>query len=102
MSKEKKIDWSILNLPGVQEVAENAARKISDQYELTLEYDDAFQEAVIILASRPEEVAAYVVGGHLGQLHHWLHQRLAHLVETEAKHRAKHVSRERLIESNPE
>jgi hypothetical protein len=95
------IDWAVLEIPGVKDVAERAARKLSDQYGLTLEYDDALQEAMVLLAGRPDEVRE-LAGDNPGLLHFRLCQRLTHLVETEAKHRGAHVSRERLIERVPE
>jgi hypothetical protein len=102
VSKEKAVDWSVLDMPGVIEIAEQAARKISEQYELTFEYDDAYQEALLILASKADMVREQVVGGHLGQLQFRLCQDLTDKVKTEAKHRTKHVSRERLIEDHKE
>lgn len=95
-------DWDALSLPGVMDVAESAARKMSERYGLTFEYDDARQEALILLSGKAEMVRELVASEEQGLLHFRLCQWLTHLVETEAGHRSKHLSRERLLEGQPE
>lgn len=90
-------DWGILEVPGVTEVAEAAARKVSEMYGLTFEYDDAFQEAVILLAGRADRVREQMETDNSGLVHHELYRDLMDLIETEAKHRSGHVSYERAL-----
>jgi hypothetical protein len=92
------LDWDVLLIPGVIEIAEVAAHKMSEQYGLTFEYDDAFQEATIVLATKHEMTRKLMENGEPGLLHFRLLQDLTDQVKTVAKHRSNHVSRERLIE----
>lgn len=92
------MNWDVLLIPGVIEIAESAAYKMADQYGLTFEYDDAFQEATILLATKHEMVRELMDKGEPGLLHFRLVQDLTDLVKTEAKHRSNLVSSERLLE----
>jgi hypothetical protein len=72
----------------VDGIAQRVARKAGDQYGMTLEYEDAYQEALILLATRPNKArSAYQAGP--GALYRWLSQRLRDEHLTEAKHRSK-------------
>jgi hypothetical protein len=95
---EQGVDWSVLEIEGVLGVVETAALKVTERYGLTLEYDDAYQEGVILLAGRADRVRRQMENGDSGLVHHELYRDLTDLIETEAKHRSKHLSRERLIE----
>jgi hypothetical protein len=86
------MDWDVLLIPGVTEIAENAAYKMSERYGLTFEFDDAFQEAAILLAAKHEMTRELMASGEPGLLHFRLCQDLTDLVKTEAKHRNDHES----------
>ncbi len=92
------LDWSVLEIDGVTDVASSASRRVAEQYHHTIERDDAYQEALILLARGANEVRAYVAADAMGLLHHWLYCDLVNIVETEAKHRSKHISYERARE----
>ncbi|MGW5130913.1 hypothetical protein [Streptomyces sp. NPDC004135] len=86
-STDERPDWSVVT-EEVDAIAQRAARKAGDRFGLTLEFEDAYQEALILLATRPSRArAAYEKGP--GALHRWLSQRLRDEHLTEAKHRSK-------------
>ncbi|MEU8133208.1 hypothetical protein [Streptodolium elevatio] len=89
-------DWSVMDDPETLKVAERAARRLAEQYAdtRTIEYEDAFQEAVIILASKPQMVRECLTDPHLGYgvLATRLHQHLVMKVRTEASRRTRLTS----------
>lgn len=102
MSATEGPDWTVLEIDGVMEVAEAAARTVTRQFgdNLTLEYEDALQEVYLILATKPADARRCLEDPHLGLrvLHKQLCQDLTDLVKTEAGKRDKHESYERLME----
>ncbi|NWF28275.1 hypothetical protein HW130_18705 [Streptomyces sp. PKU-EA00015] len=98
MTSSPAADWRVLDLPEVVALAGRAARRIADGYEdtLTMEYDDARQEALIILATKPAMVNECLSDPDLGLgvLYHRLVLDLIDRVKTEAKHRIRHTSYE--------
>ncbi|MFI0984996.1 hypothetical protein [Streptomyces exfoliatus] len=96
-------DWRVLTLPGVTPLAGRAARRIADGYAdtLTMEYEDARQEALIILATKPamvnECLADPALG--LGVLYHRLVLDLVDRVKTEARRRIRHTSYEAALDA---
>ncbi|WDS51761.1 DNA binding protein [Streptomyces phage Triumph] len=86
-AEEARTDWSIVT-EEVDGIAQRAARKAAEQFSSTLEYDDAYQEALILLATRPDK-AREALGMGAGALNRWLGQRLRDKHLTEAKHRSK-------------
>ncbi len=91
-------DWRVLDLPEVVALAGRAARRIADGYEdtLTMEYEDARQEALIILATKPAMVNECLADPNLGLgvLYHRLVLDLVDRVKTEARRRIRHTSYE--------
>ncbi|SNS51055.1 hypothetical protein [Actinacidiphila glaucinigra] len=91
-------DWRVLDLPEVVALAGRAARRIADGYEdtLTMEYEDARQEALIILATKPGMVNECLADPSLGLgvLYHRLVLDLMDRVKTLAKYRCRHISYE--------
>ncbi|MFI1655592.1 hypothetical protein ACH4ZU_11895 [Streptomyces sp. NPDC020472] len=91
-------DWRFLFLPEVVALAGRAARRIADGYEdtLTMEYEDARQEALIILATKPSMVSECLSDPNLGLgvLYHRLVLDLVDRVKTEARRRIRHTSYE--------
>ncbi|GAA4902483.1 hypothetical protein ACFPM3_28405 [Streptomyces coeruleoprunus] len=87
-------DWSVLAEPQVESVVQAVARAFARDYGLTLEYEDACQEAVIVVAERAAYVRQILADAGAGLLHRWLSQRLRDRWLTEAKHRTAHVSYE--------
>ncbi|MFG3223231.1 hypothetical protein ACGF07_00400 [Kitasatospora sp. NPDC048194] len=88
------VDWSVLSEPHVGSVAQAVARSISRDYGLTLEYDDAHQEALLVMAERAGQVRSILADAGPGLLHRWLSQRLRDRWLTVARRRAGHVSYE--------
>jgi hypothetical protein len=89
-STEERPDWSIIT-EETDGIAQRAARKASDSYSSVLEYEDAYQEALILLATRPSKARAALELGP-GALNRWLGQRLRDAHLTKEKHRSKQVS----------
>ncbi|MFF1734258.1 hypothetical protein [Streptomyces sp. NPDC058247] len=91
-------DWRVLDLPEVVALAGRAARRVADGYEdtPTMEYEDARQEALIILAMKPAMVNECLAEPSLGLgvLYHRLVLDLVDRVKTEAKYRIRHTSYE--------
>ena len=94
-------DWSVLT-PEVLTLAGRAARRIADGYEdrLTMEYEDAFQEAVLLLATKAAMVRECLADPELGLgvLYHRLVLDLTDLIKTQARHRTRHTSYEAACE----
>ncbi|RPF45771.1 hypothetical protein EDD96_2335 [Streptomyces sp. Ag109_G2-6] len=98
MTGSPAVDWRVLDLPEVVALAGRAARRIADGYEdtLTMEYEDARQEALIILATKPQMVNECLADPALGLgvLYHRLVLDLVDRVKTEARRRIRHTSYE--------
>jgi hypothetical protein len=96
-------DWSVLDDPEVVKVAELAAYRLAREYEdtATIEYGDAYQEALILLATKARMVRDCLADPSLGYgvLHTRLHQMLVKVVRTDAKHRSRQLSYEAVVES---
>ncbi|MFF4646754.1 hypothetical protein [Streptomyces sp. NPDC001389] len=88
------VDWSVLAEPLLDSVAKAVARGFARDYGLTLEYDDALQEAVLVCAERSADVRRILSESGPGLLHRWLSQRLRNRWLTEARHRSTHTSYE--------
>ncbi|MEV0437813.1 hypothetical protein AB0I84_00645 [Streptomyces spectabilis] len=90
-------DWSVITRE-TEGIAGRAARRVADGYgtRLTMEYDDAFQEALLLLATKADMVRGCLADPELGPgvLHHRLVLDLTDQVKTQARHRARHVSYE--------
>jgi len=95
------VDWTVLEIEGVMEVAERAARKVAGKYENTTEVEDMLQEAYIILALMPQRVrecSEGVRGATLGTLCYELEHDLVDKIKRTAEKRSQLVSRDFLIE----
>ncbi|MFE2104282.1 hypothetical protein ACFXAF_00150 [Kitasatospora sp. NPDC059463] len=88
------VDWSVLSEPQVDSVTQAVARSVSRDYGLTLEYDDALQEAYLVMAERAPQARQVLSDGGPGLLHRWLAQRLRDRWLTEARRRSSHTSYE--------
>ncbi|OII68256.1 hypothetical protein [Streptomyces sp. CC77] len=88
------VDWSVLAEPQVGSVADAVARAFARDYGLTLEYEDARQEAIMVAAERASQVRRILADAGPGLLHRWLSQRLRDRWLTEAKRRTAHLSYE--------
>ncbi|MGW7434752.1 hypothetical protein [Streptomyces sp. NPDC054849] len=84
-------DWALFAEDGVKGIVQAVARSFGRDYGLTLEEEDAYQEAQIILATHHRKARVALAQGP-GVLHRWLHQRLRDKFLTEAGHRAGHAS----------
>ncbi|WJN62587.1 hypothetical protein [Streptomyces phage phiScoe1] len=91
-STDEKPDWSLIT-EETDGIAQRAARKAADSYPTVLEYEDAYQEALILLATRPSKARAALDKGP-GALYKWLTQRLRDAFLTQEKHRSNQVSYE--------
>ncbi|MFF4054583.1 hypothetical protein ACFYZ0_02165 [Streptomyces sp. NPDC001708] len=92
-AEEARSDWTLASDPDVQAIAGRASRRASTSYGLTLEPDDAYQEALLAIATMPRRAnEAYAKGP--GALYQWVGQRLRDKLLTEVKHRSKQVSYE--------
>jgi len=82
----------------VTEVARSAAVRVAAQYRHAAEYDDLYQEALILLAEDTDVVRDYLadLGKGLGMLHHRLWCGLVDSVKTDANRRSRHVSFEQI------
>lgn len=65
MSNPRKVDiateadWSFMDEPAVMTALKGAARKAAREFNGVVEYEDAYQDAVLWLAVRPGEVDKY-------------------------------------------
>ncbi|WP_420312523.1 hypothetical protein ACOB87_37795 [Streptomyces sp. YS-B37] len=96
-STDERPDWSVVN-EETDGIAQRAARKAADSYPSVLEYDDAYQDALVLMATRPGKARAALDLGP-GALSRWLTQRLRDQHLTKEKHRSKQVSFEANVEA---
>lgn len=80
-------DWTILQEEGMEPVLQAVARKAGKVYGLTLEREDAEQEARIILAVNAAYARERVKEAGFAGLNRWLWQQVSHIVRYEHKHR---------------
>lgn len=101
-------DWGILEDENAMSVARSASERVASDWAQFVEYDDVYQEALIILATKPREVQDNIASEYgYHQLHHWLWCDLVHFAEKQARRRARkeegswipHYSRDVLLES---
>jgi hypothetical protein len=90
---EQETDWDFA-LEN-QDIAHTAALSVAQQYGNTIEYDDAFQEALLVLATSAQAAADALRKG-AGVLHRMLYQDVTDKIRAEAKHRAGQISHEAL------
>lgn len=96
-AEQARTDWSVVT-EETDGIAQRAARKAADNYPSVLEYDDGYQEALLLMASRPDQARAALALGP-GALYRWLGQRLRDTFLTQEKHRSKQVSYEANLEA---
>jgi DNA-directed RNA polymerase specialized sigma24 family protein len=99
---ERDVDWSVLEYPGVRTVARKAASKVATDYSdlATVDYDDLYQEALILLATNGE--AQDCLGDPdlgLGVLYHRLVRDLEDTLKTEARRHTRQTSLDRILEA---
>lgn len=92
------LDWTVLDEVGILDVCHRAAYRMARQYGLTIELEDAEQEAYLILARNADHVRKQLRDYGLGVVYHELICDLMNSVQTVAKHRAKHSSLEAGLE----
>ncbi|MEU0343328.1 hypothetical protein ABZ092_31335 [Streptomyces bobili] len=90
-AEEAYADWAILQEPEVESVARAVSRQMARDYPHTLEAEDAYQEAVTFLATRPAAAQQALAGGP-GMLNRWLVQRMSDKFLTTQKRRSEHKS----------
>jgi hypothetical protein len=86
--KKQDPDWSILEDRQIMDVATSTVRAFVNDYNGKYEYDDMFQEASIILATRSSTFYEAMNGGHRspeGILATRLRQDLSNLVCTDVR-----------------
>jgi hypothetical protein len=96
-AEEARADWSIVT-EETDGIAQRAARKAADNYPSVLEYEDAYQDALVLMATRPRQAQTALDLGP-GALNRWLTQRLRDQHLTKEKHRSRQVSFEANVEA---
>jgi hypothetical protein len=94
---EERPDWSVIT-DETDGIAQRAARKAAENYPSVLEYEDAYQDALVLMATRPSKARAALDLGP-GALNRWLTQRLRDQHLTGEKRRSKQVSYEANLEA---
>jgi len=97
---EACIDWTVIEHDSVQLVARQAASKVARNSGGVLEYDDLYQDALIILASRAEVVRDYLSDPATAERHlnKWLWSRLEDKARTHKARAARNESYEALLD----
>ncbi len=90
------VDWTVLELDGIPEIAHRAARKVAAEYAGLVDADDQRQDALILLATNAELVREHLAAGTLGRLHRWLWCRLVDKARPIARRANQTISYERL------
>ncbi|WP_327292413.1 hypothetical protein [Streptomyces sp. NBC_01198] len=91
--EEAMVDWSVLDVEGVREAAEKAARRVARQYD-RLEFEDLRQEAYLALAAHAGQMRAALAEGGLGRLHHAVWCDLTNLAAKETRRLERNTSYE--------
>lgn len=93
----KTASWDILELPEVQSIIKQAAKRIHRQYETVIEYDDLEQEATI-RAVTDKGVIAAARDGEMGLFQYRLEQGLTDMLRPKVKEANNTVSLDALME----
>lgn len=91
--------WDVLDVPGVTDVIEQAARNVNRARPYATEYDDLKQEALVLVATRSDLIAVIEPEFKPGYLFHGLRHDLLDLSDREARHRSNTIPFERLVEA---
>ncbi|GGL01742.1 hypothetical protein [Mangrovihabitans endophyticus] len=89
------VDWTVLDLNGIPEIAHRAARKVATEYAGLVDLDDQRQDALILLATNPILVREHIEAGALGRLHRWIWCRLIDKARPIARRANQTISYER-------
>jgi hypothetical protein len=89
----RTVDWTVLDLDGVTDVARSASARVATQYRHITEYGDLLHDAYLNLAHTADQVREYLSDPTkgLGFLHHRLWCDLVDSVRNEANRRTRHV-----------
>jgi hypothetical protein len=77
-------DWTVLDIPGVRDIATKAANSVATEYANVVDFDDQHQDALILLATHAELIRGHRDSGNLGLVYRWLWCRLVDRVRPEA------------------
>ena len=91
-------DWTVLELHGVMDAAEKAARRVAAEYSKWVEFDDMLQEGYIHLASDHEHVRRLVNEDKLDWVRYELYRRLSDVADKEYRRRRLDVPRVEAVE----
>lgn len=92
-AEEAYADWALLDVEGVREAAQKAARRVARQY-TRVEYDDLLQEAYIVIATHPRQMRMALEEEGLGRLHHIVWCDLTNLAAKETRRLERNTSYE--------
>lgn len=99
----KTANWAVLDLPLVQKVIDQAARRVHRRYENVIELDDLQQEATIMVVTRDNLTsAAMKAESEPGLLQHRLEQDLGDWVLPRAKQASQTISYDEITEGADE
>jgi hypothetical protein len=95
------LDWSVIELPGVSDRVQMAARRVAVASGLQIHYntEDLEQEGYILCATNPDLVRNYLSRGELAHLYVWLRSKLLDKVKVEVSRSSKTYSRDQLLET---
>lgn len=98
---EKTVDWSVLDLPNVRDIVEQATRRVHQKYKGPVDMEDLKQEAMIKVATTPNLQDA-ARGEEPGLLQFRLEQDLGDMLTPEVKRQEKTLSYDALVEGAEE
>jgi hypothetical protein len=95
------VDWAVLDLPKVQSVIRQAAKRAHKQYENVIDLEDLIQEATIMVATKADLQEAARMG-EPGLLQHRLERDLGDWLLPRAKQARQTVSYDELVDNADE
>lgn len=96
-------DWSPLEVEGVREVANQAARRVARRYSEYVDLDDLTQDALARIVAKADLLECLEgEEPELGLLQYRLERDLVNMVTTQVKHAQQTISYDRLVEADDE
>lgn len=95
------MDWDAINAPEVMAAVELAAARVAREWAPSFEYDDLYQEALIVVAQAGYVEAALEAGGR-GALYHRLWSDLTNIAAKQNRRLHLNTSLEAIMEDDDE
>ncbi len=93
------VDWTVLDLIGIRDIAVRAAHSVNTAYRGITDVEDLYQDALILCASHPDLIRGHYDSDNRGLVFTWLRSRLIDAVRPEAHRQNRTIAIERVVEA---